>query len=292
MTPLRTIAFFALVFSALPMSVARSAQLSLSVQRPATGQWQVYGLLSNNTDNDGLASLIINVTGSGELAITGSTCQLPAGIHYWLDGGGVQSQYVGFNEFRSDGSAGIGIRAGQRTAALDKIVLTDVGYSAGSYPGDQTGQNLGPTWIAWASPVLIASGTYSGTWGTFTASLGNGQVNVLDEARDPNLAGGVHKLESVLSGQLQIFHPGDASGNNTVDLTDLGALSANWNQTGKTWVNGDFTGDGSVTLLDLGILAANWNWSVPSPSPVPEPASASLLALGALGFLRRRKANR
>ena len=290
--PLRRIAFFALVFSALPMAAAWSAQLSLSVQRPVDGQWQVFGLLSNNTDNDGLASLIINVTGNGELAITGSTCQLPAGIHYWLNGGQVQSQYVGFNEFRSDGTTGIGIRAGQRTTALDRIVLTDVGYAAGIYPGDQTGQNLGPEWISWTSPVLIASGIYSGTWGTFTANLGNGQVNVLDENRDPNLTGQVHKIESVLSGQLQIFHAGDATGNNTVDLIDLGALSTNWNQAGKTWADGDFSADGRVTLIDLGVLAANWGWSASSPSPIPEPASMSILALGAFALPRRRKTNR
>lgn len=282
----RTIAIGVAV-SVLLAAAAPAAQLSLSVKRPSEGQWQVFGLLSNNTDNDGLASLIIDVTGSGELAIAGSTCQLPAGIHYWLDNG-VQSRYVGFNEFRSDGAAGIGIRAGQRTTALDRVVLIDIGYSAGSYPGDQTGQGRGPEWITWAAPVLIASGTYAGTWGTFTAAVGDGQVNVLNQNRDPNLTGQVHMIESVLAGQLQIFHPGDANGDNQVGFADLSAFASNWGQTGKTWADGDFTEDGLVAFLDLSILAANWSWTAPSPAPVPEPASAIILAFGALAMLRRR----
>jgi hypothetical protein len=276
-------ALLTLLVSAVP-----AAELSLSVKRPSQGQWQVFGLLSNNTDNDGLASLIINVTGNGEVAIATSTCQLPAGIHYWLDNG-VQSQYVGFNEFRSDGSAGIGIRAGQRTTALDRVVLVDVGYSAGSYPGDETGLGLGPEWITWAAPVLIASGTYTGTWGTFTATVGDGQVNVLDQNRDPNRTGQVHRIESVLAGQLRIFHPADANGDNAVNLSDLGILSGNWGGTGKTWAQGDFTGDGAVALGDLGILAGTWGWSAPSPAPAPEPATLSLLGVGGLAVMRRRR---
>jgi hypothetical protein len=286
---LRRIAFFALVFSALPIAAAWSAQLSLSVQRPVEGQWQVFGLLSNNTDNDGLASLIVNITGTGDLGVATSTCQLPVGIHYWMVGQNVQSKYVGFTEFRSDGTYGIGIRAGQRTTALDQVVLTDVGYSAGSYPGDQTGQGLGPLQITWATPVLIASGTYSGTWGVFTAAIGDGQINVLNQNRDPNAVGQVHKIESVTSGAVQILHPGDAGGDNQVAFSDLSALATNWGQTNKTWADGDFNEDHTVNFPDLSILATNWGWSAPSPASVPEPASAAVLALGAVALLRRRK---
>jgi hypothetical protein len=146
--------------------------LVLTLQRSGWGQWQALGQLSDSNDNDGLSSLIINVQAlGGNLGISSSTCQLPYGTHYWLDGN-VQSQLVGFTEFRSNGTNGTGICAGQKTTSLGQVVLTDVGYSAGSTPGDQTGQSLGPELISWSAPVLIASGSYSGLYGTLSVAVG------------------------------------------------------------------------------------------------------------------------
>ncbi|KKL91608.1 hypothetical protein LCGC14_1892990, partial [marine sediment metagenome] len=51
---------------------------------------------------------------------------------------------------------------------------------------------------------------------------------------------------------------GDVTCNGIVDITDLGALAANWQATGAVWAQGDFTGDGVVNITDLGALAANW----------------------------------
>jgi hypothetical protein len=65
---------------------------------------------------------------------------------------------------------------------------------------------------------------------------------------------GLHKLAPNL--------PGDANGDNMVDVGDLGILAANYGQTGKTWTQGDFNGDGSVDVGDLGILAANYGMGV------------------------------
>jgi hypothetical protein len=92
-------------------------------------------------------------------------------------------------------------------------------------------------------------------------------------------------------------HPGDANINGSVNVGDLGILALNWNDTGKTWATGDFTGDGIVNVGDLGVLAANWGWERPtSPgamgegsTAIPEPATLSLLALGGLAMLRRRR---
>lgn len=281
----------------LAASPAWAAELVLTLNRSGWGQWQAFGQLSNNTDNDGLSSLIVDVRAiSGDLGISASTCQLPYGTHYWLDGNVVKSQGVGFTQFRSDGNSGIGIRAGQKTTSLGQVVMTDVGYSAGSTPGDQTGQGLGPTLISWSAPVLIASGSYSGLYGTLSVIVGAGQVNVLDEDRDPSQAGGVHQIESVLSGQFRILHPGDAGGDNAVNAADLGDLTANWGSTGATWAQGDFSGDGVVNAADLGNLAAYWGWSAPYPPPgepmeasLPEPFTITLVTLGALGLLSRKR---
>lgn len=289
---------FATVLLAVAAQPLRAAELTLTLARPEARQWQVFGQLSNNVDNDGLASLIIDVSAiSGDLAISSTALQLPYGTHYWLDGG-VQSQLVGFTEFRSNGSAGIGIRAGQKTTSLGQVVLTDVGYSAGSYPGDETGLGLGPTLISWSAPVLIASGSYTGASGMLTVAVGAGQVNVLDEARDPSAVGGVHRIETVTGGQIRIYCPGDADGNDVVDGGDLSIMAGNWWATsGMTWADGDFTGDGAIDGGDLALIGSYWNWSAPSPIPlsapvaisIPEPATVALLILGTATLVARRR---
>jgi hypothetical protein len=55
--------------------------------------------------------------------------------------------------------------------------------------------------------------------------------------------------------------PGDANGDNKVDVGDLGILAANYGGTNKTWSEGDFNNDGNVDVGDLGILAANYGTS-------------------------------
>ena len=86
------------------------------------------------------------------------------------------------------------------------------------------------------------------------------------------------------------MHPGDANGDNAVNVGDLGILAANWNGPNKFWNVGDFNMDGTVNVGDLGVLAANWNWtSAPGSSgSIPEPASLILLCAGAAGLIRRR----
>jgi hypothetical protein len=100
---------------------------------------------------------------------------------------------------------------------------------------------------------------------------------------------GLHKLTSI---------PGDANGDNMVDVGDLGILAANYGGTGKTWSQGDFNDDGLVDVGDLGILAANYgtgasgtNWDTDyakvfgaSVSDTESDSSASSSICSALGL--------
>ncbi len=83
--------------------------------------------------------------------------------------------------------------------------------------------------------------------------------------------------------------PGDATLDRSVDVGDLGILAGNYGAVGgQTWATGDFNGDGNVDVGDLGILAGNYGTSVPL-GPIPEPATLSLLALGGLAILKRKR---
>src|SRR5204863_7326134 len=93
---------------------------------------------------------------------------------------------------------------------------------------------------------------------------------------------------------------GDSNLNGTVDLTYFTFRAANFNGTGKSWLQGDFNYDGSVNLTDFTFLASNFNQVLStsgSPgalgSSVPEPCAGVLAAAALLqsGRWRRRFAS-
>ncbi len=72
------------------------------------------------------------------------------------------------------------------------------------------------------------------------------------------------------TGQVTVALAGDANGDWTVDVGDLGILAGNWGRTyGAGWAEADFNGDGGVDVGDLGVLAGQWGASV-------SPASAGV----------------
>ena len=82
---------------------------------------------------------------------------------------------------------------------------------------------------------------------------------------------------------------GDVNLSTCVDDDDLSLLLANWN-IGTTWGTGDLNASGNVDDDDLSLLLANWGTGCsPAPEAVPEPMTVTLLALGGLALIRRRR---
>ena len=141
----------------------------------------------------------------------------------------------------------------------------------------------------------------SDTWTTTT--LSEARYNLTETTVD-NMAlfaggegGGGYETYSNVD-MYQVPEPGDANGDGIVDDLDLTILATHWHQQGG-WADGDFTGNGLISDADLAILANCWPngpgpdiWGTRSGghvSVVPEPATLTLLVLGGLALLRRRR---
>jgi hypothetical protein len=195
-------------------------------------------------------------------------------------------------------------------APLGKIDLADNGLIV-----DYTG----------ASPIkdvrsLIIAGRNGGHW------TGNG-ITSSDAAAFPNKTaigyaeasellgpgGGIFMGQQADGDSLLVRETivGDANLDGTVGFADLVKVAQNYdrivsNTTDSWWASGDFNYDGVVNFADLVAVAQHYDQSLPSASlpgvgasfdqamalasgAVPEPGTLSLLAIGALALLRRRR---
>jgi len=177
-----------------------------------------------------------------------------------------------------------------------------VNYGAGADPiasiaaQIKSGYNNG----AWNGPGIISSAALTPTNGLL---YGLGYADGTD---------GV--VSGLASGQIEVKYTllGDANLDGVVNGSDFNILAANFNQSITGWDQSDFNYDGVVNAADFNELAANFNQGasggatagdvaaldafaaanglpMPTLSNVPEPAAASLLIVGGLSALARRR---
>ena len=82
---------------------------------------------------------------------------------------------------------------------------------------------------------------------------------------------------------------GDLNGDGYVGQTDLDIVLADWGHSPPTDPRADPSGDGFVGQVDLSVVLDWWGTGTMLSRPIPEPAVLSLLALGALAVIRRRR---
>ena len=79
---------------------------------------------------------------------------------------------------------------------------------------------------------------------------------------------------------------GDFNLDGLVDLIDLAVIGEQYG-VGTGWATGDSNGDALVDLIDLAAIGENYGFA--ATAPIPEPATMTLLGLGAVALIRRRK---
>ena len=184
--------------------------------------------------------------------------------------------------------AQIGDGSGPRIESVD--ILTGTLFASNN-TGQRTPAPLPPTIFAsttTATGTVAAMGRLATLWVDTTGfdfGMGPWSLNLAGTADGSTDFAGINV--NITNGLLALAGMGDANKDGLVDVGDLGILGANYGTaTGATWATGDFTGDGAVDVGDLGVLGANY--VIVTSGSVPEPMTLSLLAIGALGLLRKR----
>jgi hypothetical protein len=106
---------------------------------------------------------------------------------------------------------------------------------------------------------------------------------------DTRIQDGLVDLGALEGGLVIIPLYGDCDRDDDVDDTDLNLFLVNYGTTsGATWETGDFDYDDDVDQDDLDLLLGNYG-TQPGSEPLPEPAGLSLLAIGGLALLKRKR---
>jgi len=177
--------------------------------------------------------------------------------------------------------------------ALTMYPDATLGFQIGSASSFARLIDIGDATLAGTLSVALTSGYVPQVGDVFDLIEFAGPVTGSFDGFDlPTLGGGLLWNTTGLSttGELAVIAliPGDANGDGQVTGADLSILDNNFGQPGDRSA-GDFNGDGQVTGADLSILDANFGAGGASSVAIPEPASITLIGLGGLILLRRRR---
>ena len=84
-------------------------------------------------------------------------------------------------------------------------------------------------------------------------------------------------------------HSGDANHDGIVSADDYASIQAHFGDTGEIGILGDANWDGVVSADDYWAVQQTFPGNIYPGSTVPEPATLSLLAIGGLAMLRRKR---
>ena len=124
--------------------------------------------------------------------------------------------------------------------------------------------------IADLNYTLFGSSGLSVTFGNYVAAAGSGNVHVVGVMT--NIVGPIDETVSIVSDDIDepnrmvqiignvasVVCPGDADGNNAVDLADVNTVLFNFGNTVTPGTNGDVDGNGMVDLGDLNLVLFNF----------------------------------
>jgi hypothetical protein len=220
-----------------------------------------------NVDRGGVnyQSGTINITGTIAIA-DGARVQLTAGRDKTLRAGGVSIAPAGKLDL-ADNNMIVDYSGASPIAPIRSLIAQ--GFMGGPWTGG------GITSSAAAATAASAHHT----------ALGYAEAAALGST---SFAGQTVDDSSVM---IRYTLAGDGNLDGTVDLTDFTFLAANFNGTGKTWLEGDFNYDAIVDLTDFTFLASNFNQSLtagggspgsPIPEPLALPTAATLLLFGSV----------
>jgi uncharacterized delta-60 repeat protein len=138
----------------------------------------------------------------------------------------------------------------------------DVGASLGS-AGQDAFELTGP--VGMPSHEFIYDRTSNTATLAFNGILPDGNYTARAIASEISNSAGQHlAADHVLN---FVALAGDANGDRSVNVGDLGILASNWQQSPRTFSQGDFDYSGTVDVNDLGILASHWQQSLSPSAP-------------------------
>jgi autotransporter-associated beta strand protein len=234
-----------------------------------------YSYTGTTTVNGGTLRLETSLTTSATVNITGGALELASG----------GNRVIKTTSLSISGSGKLDLTDNDLVvdyATLDPTPIATIanqimiGYANGSWNGNG---------IASSSAAAQSAATHR-------TALGVAEASSIYSSFPQTFSGQTIDSTAVL---VRYTYSGDSNVDGTVDLTDFTYLAANFNGSGKTWVEGDYNYDGNVDLTDFTLLASNFNQTLPATSvamgsTVPEPASV-LPAMIIFGAMRRRRVN-